>query len=174
MQSCTHYGDSFLVLKRVRLRTSFASCDTACDSAQISSCEWYAHVLMEYQDNEILDTLTAAQNPTNFGSSMNLGTYKEVQIHGPVAFAEHVSYAVINPRHKIQNSIMDMIDNWSSKNAFPYIFIGDPLPKLVQQTSYRPSKELAPIPSTSGTSSPEGTIDAYHHRTSKKHHCIIS
>eukprot|EP01105_Mastigella_eilhardi_P021379 TRINITY_DN5174_c0_g1_i3.p1 TRINITY_DN5174_c0_g1~~TRINITY_DN5174_c0_g1_i3.p1 ORF type:complete len:315 (-),score=50.34 TRINITY_DN5174_c0_g1_i3:31-975(-) len=67
--SCSGYGDSFLVLRGCRLRTSFASCDTSNSNVQISSCEWYAHVLMEYSDNELRNTLEVAADPAKPGNS---------------------------------------------------------------------------------------------------------
>jgi hypothetical protein len=62
VMACRMYGDSFLWLKNdtVRLRTSFASRDTGGGTAKLASCEWYAHVLMEYNDAELQDVISVA------------------------------------------------------------------------------------------------------------------
>ena len=40
-------------LKKVRLRTTFASADTALDSVKLACCEHYANVLYEYSNSEL-------------------------------------------------------------------------------------------------------------------------
>lgn len=53
VRSCYGYGDSFLQLKKVRLRTTFASADTSMSAVKLSCCEYYGNVLHEYSDNEL-------------------------------------------------------------------------------------------------------------------------
>jgi hypothetical protein len=50
---CYSYGDSFLQLKKVRLRTTFASMDTSSSVVKLSCCEHYGNVLHEYSDTEL-------------------------------------------------------------------------------------------------------------------------
>ena len=42
-----------LKLKKVRLRTTFASEDTACASVKLSCCEHYSNVVNEYSEPEL-------------------------------------------------------------------------------------------------------------------------
>lgn len=50
----TIYHVSILVkLKKVRLRTTFASMDTSSGAVKLSSCEHYGNVLHEYSDPEL-------------------------------------------------------------------------------------------------------------------------
>ncbi|CAE8659549.1 unnamed protein product [Polarella glacialis] len=52
--SAYQYGDSYLVLKDVRLRTTFASTDSGgIKGSRLAVLDKYAHVLKEYSDNEI-------------------------------------------------------------------------------------------------------------------------
>jgi hypothetical protein len=53
LKKCYHYGDSYLQLKRVRLRTTFASADTSSATVKLSCCEHYGNVLHEYNDQEL-------------------------------------------------------------------------------------------------------------------------
>ena len=85
VQCCSTYGDSFLQvymnnlsmyvasqfnlfaclqLKKVRLRTTFASEDTCKSSVKVSCCEHYGNVLYKYSDMELraVRFVHAAQN----------------------------------------------------------------------------------------------------------------
>ncbi|CAK9002401.1 Hypothetical protein (Fragment) [Durusdinium trenchii] len=65
--SARQYGDSYLVLKDVRLRCTFAGTDSGgISSSRLAVLDKYAHVLSEYQDHELhgLDeTLPVAKPP---------------------------------------------------------------------------------------------------------------
>ena len=58
-------------LKKVRLRTTFASADTSCGSVKLSCCEHYGNVLVEYSDNE----LRAVKNYKYLNNEMVIFTY---------------------------------------------------------------------------------------------------
>jgi len=53
VRCCSGYGDSYMVLKKVRLRTTFASKDTSAADVKLASCEYYCHVMNEWNDKEI-------------------------------------------------------------------------------------------------------------------------
>jgi len=82
--ACAGYGDSFFILKRIRLRTSFASSDTSYSEVKIASCEYYCHVLQQYSTPELQAVVDVAIGKKDSTSSSCISTYKEIQIHGEV------------------------------------------------------------------------------------------
>ena len=88
-------------LKKVRLRTTFASADTSCGGVKLSCCEHYSNVLVEYTDHElkavsnqelfqcnsiastfhcIHQILEVATHKKSFLHSSVISTYKEVNL----------------------------------------------------------------------------------------------
>ncbi len=116
--ACRPYGDSYLLLRsdRVRLRTSFASKDTGGGTAQLASCEWYAHVLAEYSDPELADVVSVATKAKRCVSSARITSYKEVQYHGPLEFARDVEALVVNGRHASDKAMMKMAQEFCTNN----------------------------------------------------------
>merc|ERR1719421_1695548 len=58
---CAQYGDSYLVLKDVRLRCTLSPEDSANLKAdRLAVLDYYAHVLEEYSDSELLETMKVA------------------------------------------------------------------------------------------------------------------
>jgi hypothetical protein len=99
-----HYGDSYLVLKNVRLRCSFAPEDSGgISGSRLAVLDQYAHVLLEYEDNELLEVARIANAPEGskerIGNSLLLSEYKEAQIHGEIDLKKHVKRLVVNERH---------------------------------------------------------------------------
>jgi len=94
------YGQDYLVLRGVRLRTTFSDKDS-CNMGQLASCEWYAHVLGQYNDLELRAVAEVALGQRLFADSAVLetaaGGYKEVQIHGELQLASHVESVVVHP-----------------------------------------------------------------------------
>lgn len=99
------YGDSYFVLKDVRLRVTLSSEDSSNVVAdRLAVLDYYAHVLMEYTDTELQEVVRVA----NSGGTDAVGTssmirtlkYKEVQIHGEIEFAKHIDRLVAADRHK--------------------------------------------------------------------------
>jgi hypothetical protein len=70
--SCRQYGDSFFLLKndRVRLRTTFANCDSSATTSVFGTVEYYAHVLAKFTDHELVH-LTRLANGEVFGYEMS-------------------------------------------------------------------------------------------------------
>lgn len=112
---CKQYGDSYLVLKDVRLRCTFSPEDSAnMNARQLSVLDYYAHNLLKYSDKELHETLrVAASGDERVGDSHLVqekwGKYKEVQIHGEVAFDKHVERLVVNERHRGQEAFVNSI-----------------------------------------------------------------
>merc|ERR1719162_1238512 len=92
---CSQYGDSYLILKDVRLRCTFAPEDSANLKAdRLAVLDFYAHVLNEYSNDELKETIMVANTKEGalLGDSDKVGKmkYKEAQVHGDVAFSKHV------------------------------------------------------------------------------------
>jgi len=96
------YGLDYLVLRGVRLRTTFSDRDS-CNQGQLASCEWYAHVLEKYNDLELRAVVEVAVGERLFADSSVLDTaaggYKEVQIHGEIRLSQHLEAVVMHPSH---------------------------------------------------------------------------
>mmetsp|Transcript_62417 Transcript_62417/g.145277 ORF Transcript_62417/g.145277 Transcript_62417/m.145277 type:complete len:678 (+) Transcript_62417:90-2123(+) len=102
---CAQYGDSYMILKDVRLRCTFSPEDSANLKAErLAVLDFYAHVLNEYSDAELRETLNVAnsKDAAMLGDSSRVGSmkYKEAQIHGEVRFDSHVERLVAHVRHR--------------------------------------------------------------------------
>ncbi|CAJ1350548.1 unnamed protein product [Effrenium voratum] len=93
------WGDCYMVLRDARLRTTFSPEDSANLKAERLAClDYYAHVLHEYTDDELRETLKVATTGKLGSSDAILAKglkYKEAQYHGEVAFARHVERLVL-------------------------------------------------------------------------------
>ena len=116
VKSCKQYGDSFFILRKVRLRTSFASADSSHASVKIASCEHYKHVLNEYMDNELTAVIQVATKKKPYANSDVIHHYKEVQIHGPIVLGEHIDCVFYHERHRNDKPLLEMLDNFRVKN----------------------------------------------------------
>lgn len=110
--ACKHYGQSYLLLKKVRLRTTMASCDSASAGTKLACCEHYAHVLNSYNDNELTTVLKVGTGSIPWDSSKVISAYKEVQIHGPVKLDEHVEALFVHSSHKGNSTIENLLDQF--------------------------------------------------------------
>merc|ERR1712151_899271 len=102
MGKCAQYGDSYIVLKDVRLRSTFSPEDSANLKAnRLAVLDYYAHVLYEYSDDELKETIEACIKGT-LGDSKVVAKmkYKEAQIHGEVNLDHHVERIVVAERHR--------------------------------------------------------------------------
>mmetsp|Transcript_108562 Transcript_108562/g.259151 ORF Transcript_108562/g.259151 Transcript_108562/m.259151 type:complete len:1412 (+) Transcript_108562:82-4317(+) len=78
--SAYQYGDSYLVLKDVRLRTSFAATDSGgIEGDRLAVLDKYAHVLKEYGDRELRELIEVASANT---SLMDVGGAQPKLIRG--------------------------------------------------------------------------------------------
>merc|ERR1740129_2088387 len=113
VMACEQYGDSYLVLKDVRLRCTFSPFDSAnMKSNKLAVLDYYGHVLSDYSDAELHETIKVARSgdATILGNSeivADMG-YKEAQVHGPIAYKEHVERLVVAERHrgKLDESVL--------------------------------------------------------------------
>lgn len=91
VSACKGYGTSFMVLKDVRLRTTFASADTSSSSVLLSTPQFYAHILNSFSDEELRNVVQVANGILPNGTSSScISVYKEIQIHGEIELSRHV------------------------------------------------------------------------------------
>merc|ERR1740123_1492518 len=115
---CKQYGDSYIVLKDVRLRCTLSPQDSAnLKAGDLSVLDYNAHVLNEYTEAELKEVAQVSSGSTKIGDSFKIRPmqYKEVQVHGPIAFGEHVERLVANARHRSEASRLQRIcrrHNW--------------------------------------------------------------
>eukprot|EP00931_Biecheleriopsis_adriatica_P113224 TRINITY_DN8818_c0_g1_i1.p1 TRINITY_DN8818_c0_g1~~TRINITY_DN8818_c0_g1_i1.p1 ORF type:complete len:1644 (+),score=312.68 TRINITY_DN8818_c0_g1_i1:85-5016(+) len=70
IKSAYQYGDSYLVLKDVRLRCTFASTDSGgLSGSRLAVLDKYAHVLKEYSDKELEGVIAVAEAAKDAGAS---------------------------------------------------------------------------------------------------------
>jgi len=102
---CKQYGISYFVLRDVRLRTTFSPEDSANLKAErLAVLDFYAHVLNEYSEDELKETIKIAKSSTAavLGDSGKIGKmkYKETQIHGQIDWNKHVERLVAHESHR--------------------------------------------------------------------------
>ena len=78
------------MLRDCRLRASFADQDTLGRPATLASCEYYAHVLATYNDDELRAVIAVANGDAVWQPSHCIRMYKEIQLHGELQFDRDV------------------------------------------------------------------------------------
>ena len=138
--TCCHYGDSYLMLKNeVRLRTTCADKDTACDDANLTTCQHYAHLLNNSGDVEgvieaALDFYSLpSPEPANKARRPYYGPYKEIQIHGPVCLKHDISKLVVNVKHRGDRAMMAKVEKFCAQNGVVYGFTDGTGPAFKKQ-----------------------------------------
>jgi Protein of unknown function (DUF3626) len=116
VQTCNWYGECHMIMRNVRLRSTFASCDTSHADVQLATCEFYCHVLDSYTDQELMKIALVATGVETALPSGCLGNYKEIQIHGDVVLARDVE-ALAVPRHHMKNDVTrQVIEKFCQRN----------------------------------------------------------
>lgn len=113
---CKQYGDSYIVLKNVRLRCTFSPEDSAnMPATKLAVLDFYAHVLQEYSDKELAEALRVATGGicAKLGDSEGViekwGKYKEAQIHGEIHLDKNVERFVVHDRHKSKQEALEEV-----------------------------------------------------------------
>lgn len=92
------YGSSYLLLKGVRLRTTFSGEDSAeLESSDLATVDCYAHILARYTDLELRAALEVGTRRRPGLTSLTIQAYKEAQIHGEVRLQDHVAMVMAHP-----------------------------------------------------------------------------
>ena len=120
--SASQYGDSYFVLKGVRLRCSFADQDSSSDNCELACCEWYAHVFNQFGKRELQAILQVANGKLPFKPSSCIATYKEIQVHGEISLRDNIDYIVVAARHKKHPQVLQHIATFCSTHDVEYHF----------------------------------------------------
>lgn len=56
-------------------------------------------------------------------SSSRIGSYKEVQFHGPIEFSRDVEAIVVHSRHKTDKAMMAMVEEFRKNNHCNVVFM---------------------------------------------------
>lgn len=92
------YGSSYLLLRNVRLRTTFSARDSGGERIEnLATIDYYAHVLEQYEDTELRAAVEVGTQSVPGRDSNAILNYKEAQIHGEVCLAEHVELIMASP-----------------------------------------------------------------------------
>jgi len=106
-------------MKDMRFRSTFSPCDSGGIRAdRLACCDYYAHVLNEYNADELDVTMRVGCGLELFLDSDAIRSYKEAQYHGEVALRRHVSCLVVAERHKKQEDVKKKIEECCKKHGF--------------------------------------------------------
>lgn len=138
---CAQYGDSYVILKDVRLRCTFSPEDSANLKAErLAVLDFYGHVLNEYSDDELRETIMVANSADAavLGDSERVGKmkYKEAQIHGEVAFNRHVERLVVCTRHR-GTPIEGRIEKLRERHGFAFSWMDDERVRLKDESMHK-------------------------------------
>eukprot|EP00611_Tribonema_gayanum_P004049 TRINITY_DN13270_c1_g2_i1.p1 TRINITY_DN13270_c1_g2~~TRINITY_DN13270_c1_g2_i1.p1 ORF type:complete len:576 (+),score=112.06 TRINITY_DN13270_c1_g2_i1:118-1845(+) len=127
VRPCQRYGTSYLLLKHVRIRCTFADRDTGGSSPMLGTCQHYAHVLQNYTREELAAVAALASGqrvPSSSRAKPPPGTieqYREVQVHGPVELSKHVE--VVMADTDVSDAICKAL---TAKHGIPVVRIYEP------------------------------------------------
>jgi len=120
---CAQYGDSYVVLRDVRLRCTLSPEDSANLKAdRLAVLDYYAHVLTEYNREELRETVEVAisREKALVGDSGKVGRmkYKETQIHGAISFARDIQRLVAHQRHRQDGDVARRLEAVCKKHGW--------------------------------------------------------
>jgi len=96
VRRASQYGESYFILKDVRLRVTCSPKDSSgCNAQHLAVLDYFAHVLLEFNDNNLREVCDVANGKALSADSSRLDYYKEIQIHGEVKLAEHIERIVV-------------------------------------------------------------------------------
>lgn len=141
---CSQYGDSYIVLKDVRLRSTFSPEDSANLKAErLAVLDYYAHVLQEYSDKELMETIKVAKSSDAaiVGNSEMVGSmkYKETQIHGEICLSKHVERVVAAVRHRRKDG--DRLQELAKKHGWSFSWMDNERERMKAQEIHKVGEE---------------------------------
>jgi hypothetical protein len=159
------YGASYLLLRNVRLRTTFAAKDSGgINIEDLATVDYYAHVLEKYSDKELEATVQVATGQVFGRDSEVIMNYKEAQIHGDVRLAENVELIMVHPSMRGDRHA-DMLQKLSACCKAPIVWMegtdGEDVGEDADDAddSCEDSIDRSPIPPTPTTVSHDGFDD---------------
>jgi len=141
--TCRQYGDSYLLLKDVRLRTTFSAEDSAnLKAEELACCDYYAHVLNEYSDKELGITLLVGSGKVESAPSHDIRAYKEAQFHGMVLLKKHILKLVAHERLKKDDAFKAKVEACCKEHNFQLCWM-DELQDELKRKNYKRARILA-------------------------------
>jgi len=104
---CAQYGKDYLLMKRMRLRTTMCSTDSFADQTS-GTPDYYAHILAQYSDHDFSMALKVRKPGVQVTADED-GFYKEVQFHGEVRLKDHVDKIVVHPETKVSQENLQLL-----------------------------------------------------------------
>jgi hypothetical protein len=92
--------------------------DSSSPSSTIATFKFSYHGLNKLGDVEIKAAIEAAK--ANEISSSVMGTYKEIQIHGPIEFAKDIERIYVNKAELTDPIRLEQVIEFSKKNNVEY------------------------------------------------------
>lgn len=115
---CRSYGSSYLLLKKVmREKCTVTDQDSSNATSLIGTFKFCYYILNWLGDPELKATMRAA-NIENVSSSV-MGIYKEIQIHGPIEFANDIGRMYINSNKCKTPEQIELVDKFSKQFGAP-------------------------------------------------------
>ncbi|CAE8730055.1 unnamed protein product, partial [Polarella glacialis] len=139
---CKQYGESYLVVKDARLRCTFSPEDSANLKAErLAVLDFYAHVLNEYSDSELKETLKVAisKDAALLGDSASVGNmkYKETQIHGDVCFKTHVERLVAHTKHRETSGMEARLRALAAKHGWSFSWMDEEQERMKKEEMHK-------------------------------------
>lgn len=111
VKACRQYGCSYLLLRNVRLRTTFSATDSAGMSLDdLATVDYYAHVLNQYSDAELADVIRVSSRKQFVANADSVQAYKEAQIHGEILLDTHIELIMVHPSLKNDLLVRQALD----------------------------------------------------------------
>lgn len=143
---CAQYGDSYCIMKDVRLRCTFAPCDSSvCSAEKLAVLDYYAHVLNDYEDGELKETIRVAnsKDAALVGNSENIYgyNYKEAQYHGEVRWDTHIERLVAHQRHRSNPDMANRITAVAEKYGWAFSWMDDEKQRMANEDLHKLGSE---------------------------------
>jgi len=136
IMSCRGYGDSFLVLKKgIKNRATFVHGDSSRQDLHIITFSYPVSILnfldgpdkrydklSEGEKCELRDVIEVAVGNKQ-SSPSNQPFYIEAQIHGPVRLREDVEVLMVNKKHRNDQTMLKLLEEFAYKHKCRYKFI---------------------------------------------------
>jgi len=141
---CSQYGDSYLITRDTRLRCTFSPEDSAnLKSERLAVLDYYAHVLNEYTDDELKETLKVAQSSDAaiLGDSDKVDKkglkYKEAQYHGEIRWDTHIERVVAATRHRADPEMARRIAAVSEKHGWLFSWMDEEQDRMKREEQHK-------------------------------------
>lgn len=129
----SQYGESYFILKDVRLRVTCSPKDSSgCDAQRLAVLDYFGHVLAEFNDNNLRQVINVANGKMASEDSSQLDHYKEIQIHGEVKLDSHIERIVVKNKHKSEEKRITAI---CKKHGWALSWMDDHKEDLVTQVA---------------------------------------